>query len=80
MKNAMPYLDKFTQWANDPAHANLMKNLLLIVGAVAGLVAGLVSLGFIVGKIQLAWTAISATFVWLSTFWTATLLPALGAL
>lgn len=31
MQKLMPYLDKFTQWASDPANANLMKNILLAV-------------------------------------------------
>ena len=80
MQKLMPYLDKFTQWASDPANATLMKNILLAVGAVSGLIVALGSAVFVGGKLYAIWGALSATWAVVSGFVTATLMPALGAL
>ena len=42
MENLMPKLDQFTQWtANNPEMA---KNILLVVGALAGLISAVVGI------------------------------------
>lgn len=42
----MPYLNKITQWAN--TNPEMAKNILLVAGALTGLIAGLASLAFAV--------------------------------
>lgn len=78
MNKLMPMLDRITQWASQ--NPEVARNILLIGAAVTGLIAGLVSLGFIVGKIMIAWQALSATWIALSGFVTTTLWPALVAI
>lgn len=56
----MPYLDQFTKWASEPAHAELLKNIILIVAGVTGLVAGMVALGAIIGPIRIAFAALTS--------------------